>query len=177
MRYGKSIVYQKFIKWAVWVVLAILLLSLQTAPGLFAILGVKPLLIFSLATTFAFFEDDKSAGIYAVFLGAIWDVAAGKSFGFSSAIMLIIATVISLLVLYLVKQNIINCLILTAAGLFCYDVIYYIFYFLIWDRPGGWMLILCHFIPTFIYTISITPLFYYGIKFLNQKLAEQIKKN
>lgn len=174
MKYGKSVVYQRVIKWTVWVVLAILLLSLQTTPGLFAIFGVKPLLIFPLATTFAFFEDDMSAGIYAVFLGAIWDVAAGKSLGFSSALMLVIAIAISLLVLYLVKQNLINCVILTAAGLFCYDVIYYIFYFLIWGHPGSWAPLLYHFIPTFVYTVSITPLFYYGVRFLNQKLAERI---
>lgn len=174
MKYGKSVVYQRVIKWTVWVVLAILLLSLQTTPGLFAIFGVKPLLIFPLATSFAFFEDDMSAGIYAVFLGAIWDVATGKSLGFSSALMLVIAIAISLLVLYLVKQNIINCVILTAAGLFCYDVIYYIFYFLIWGHPGSWAPLLYHFIPTFVYTVSITPLFYYGVRFLNQKLAERI---
>lgn len=174
MKYGRSVVYQRFIKCAVWVVVAIILISLQTTPGLFAIFGIKPLLIFPLATTFAFFEDDMSAGIYAVFLGAIWDVAAGKSLGFSSSLMLVIAIAISLLVLYLVKQNLINCVILTAAGLFCYDVIYYIFYFLIWGHPGGWTPILYHFIPTFIYTVAITPLFYYGVRFLNQKLAERI---
>lgn len=171
MKFGKSRIYANLLKWSVWVLLAIGLVSLQTAPGLFAVFGVKPLLLFPLAITFAFFEKERAAGGYAIFLGALWDVTAGKALGFSSILLLSICTAVSLLVLYLVKQNLINCILLTAAGLFCYDLIYYLFYFLIWGKPGVWAPLVFHLIPSFAYTIAITPLFYFGVRFLTEKLA------
>lgn len=171
MKMGKSRIYANFLNWGIWILLAVGLLSLQTAPGLFAVFGVKPLLLFPLATTFAFFHKERAAGGYAIFVGALWDVASGKALGFSSILLLIICTSISLLILYLVKQNLINCILLTTGGLLFYDLVYYLFYFLIWGKPGVWVPLLFHLLPTFVYTIAITPLFYFAVHFLIKKLT------
>lgn len=170
MKIGKSRAYIVARKWVIFILLAIAMLGLETAPGLFSIFGVKPLLLFPLAITFAFFEKERAAGVYAIVIGALWDVASGKALGFSSILLLILCTVISLLVLYFVKQNLINCILLLAGALFCYYFICYLFYFLVWGYPGVWGSLLSHFIPTFVYTVAITPLYFFGVGWLSQKL-------
>ena len=70
------------IKWGLYVLLLFFLCGLQSAPGLFSIWGVKPVLVIPMAVAVAFFEREVATGIYGLLAGFLWDISAGKLFGF-----------------------------------------------------------------------------------------------
>lgn len=158
------------LKWVVLLGLGLVLLSLQTAPGLFEIFGVRPLLLFPFCICVAVFFDHKDAALLALFCGGIWDSAAAKLFGFSSLMLVICCLAASLLIMYLIKANLINALFLTAGALFVYYLVYFVFSRLVWGYESVWVFVVFDILPMMGYTLAITPLFYYLCRWLFQKL-------
>ena len=70
------------VKWLLYVLLIYIAYVLQTAPGLFQIFSVKPVLIVSVCVAVAALEGEYNGAFLALFGGMMWDMAAGRIAGF-----------------------------------------------------------------------------------------------
>ncbi|MEG0895833.1 MAG: hypothetical protein RSE93_08950, partial [Oscillospiraceae bacterium] len=71
------------------------MLSLQTAPNLFSIFDIKPVLIVPLVVCVCMFENIMPSAVFSVIAGLFWDMSSNKLIGFNAIIMLAMGTLIA----------------------------------------------------------------------------------
>lgn len=155
---------KKTVKWVSYIAVLLVLFVLQTTPGLFSIMGVRPILILPFAICFSMFETEKRSAIIGALAGGLLDISSAKLFGFSAAILMICCVACSLLVMYLAKLNIANAIFLCATTLGVYLLLDFTFYYAIWGFDNLGVILLQNMLPMAIYTLAITPLIYLGTR-------------
>lgn len=129
---------RKALKWALWVLVLLMLSGMQSAPAFFSIGGVRPVLILSAAMSVALLEKNSIAACgYGVLAGLIWDVSAGKLLGFYGLALLLCCAGTAYLAETWLRQNPLNAVWLAAAAaLVCglWDAEFYLF---IWGYADG----------------------------------------
>lgn len=129
---------RKALKWGLWVLLLFLLSGMQSAPAFFSIGGVRPVLLLSAAVSVALLEKNSAAACgYGILAGLIWDVSAGKLFGFYALAVLFCCVGIAYLAETWLRQNPLNTVWLAAGtALICglWDAEFYLF---IWGYADG----------------------------------------
>ena len=84
-------------KYALYVLLMVILYVLQTDPNLFAIAGVKPVLVLPFAVCIAMFDSQLAGGLFGLLAGILCDTSSNVLFGFQSILYLLICTAVGLL--------------------------------------------------------------------------------
>ena len=79
-------------KYALYVLLMVILYVLQTDPNLFAIAGVKPVLVLPFAVCIAMFDSQLAGGLFGLLAGILCDTSSNVLFGFQSILYLLICT-------------------------------------------------------------------------------------
>lgn len=148
------------IKWGLYVLLLFFLCGLQSAPGLFSIWGVKPILVIPMAVAVAFFEREVATGIYGLLAGFLWDISAGKLFGFYGMVVMVCCVVVTLLTMYCIRVNLINILIACLTVSLLCGLWDYVFYNLLWNYEGVGLYFWKMLARTFYTTLWMPPIYY-----------------
>ncbi len=156
--------YKNKIKWVVYGLLLLVFYVLQTTPMLFQILGIKPVLITPLVVCIALFESEAASAAFGVVAGLFWDISSGKVFGFHAVILMCCCIAISLLIMYLMRNNLLNALFFVAMVMLLEGLLDYLFYYLIWSYDSSYIILLNYTLPTLIYTTIITIPVYFLVK-------------
>lgn len=160
------------IKWALYALILFFAFILQTTPRFLELFGVKPVLILPVMLFIAMFEGEWAGGVFGVVGGLFWDTAADRLLGFNAILMLIICVITGLLVMYLIRANIWNSLLVVLSASLLQGVIDYFFYYLIWDYDFSYLVLLKRILPTTLYTTLISPLFFFLIRKISHAFSE-----
>lgn len=172
MEFGKN--KKTIVKWVVYILLLLLLCGFQSSPGLFAIWGVKPVLILPLAVSVALFEREAAAGAFGLAAGFLWDLSAGRLFGFYGMVLMLCCVAVTLLSMYCVRVNLANFVLGCLAASFLCGLWNFLFYDLLWGYEGVWLFfgkMLCQTVYTTVVGIPVYPL----VRWLTAKLSPIVR--
>ena len=161
-----------FIKWTIYYLLLLLFYTLQTTPYLFQIFGIKPVLILPLVVCISMYEGVMPSSVFSMIAGLLWDISSDKLFGFNAVILLCCSSLISLSFIYYLRTKLVNCIAFCCITTVLQGLIDFLFYYAIWDYPNVSIIFVNRILPTMIYTIILTPLFYYLIRMISLKFNQ-----
>ena len=150
----------KIIKWAFYAFLLLGFCLVQFTPDVMDLLGIKPVLIVPLVVIVAAFREELGSVIFAAVAGLIWDTYTSTPFGFNAFILAVFAAVVSLLVLYLVRNNLLNVLTMVLGAMILYELLRWLFFVVIFDSANAVQSLLGHTLPTVVYTMAVSPFLY-----------------
>jgi rod shape-determining protein MreD len=129
---------RNLLKWGLWTLLLLILTGMQAAPAFFSIGGVRPVLLLSAAVSVALLEKNSIAACgYGALAGLIWDVSAGKLFGFYGLAVLLCCAGIAWLAETWLRQSLLNTIWLGAAATFLCGLWEAEFYLFLWGYGTG----------------------------------------
>lgn len=161
----------KLFKWTVYTVYLIFAYIIMVSPNLFAIAGIKPLLIIPLVVCISVFEDELSGGIFAIFAGLVWGANDMVLFtGYYSFILYLCCVVCGLLIKYFLKAKLINVIFLCLISTAVYMSTSFFFKYGIWGYDGLSELFIKRYIPSFFYTLAATPIYFILIRCTHERI-------
>jgi len=124
-----------FAKWAIYSFLLLIMLVLQNTLSL----HISNICLVLPAVVVISLNDDTDVGLVlgGVF-GMLWDVTSGTLFGYNALMMLLFAFAAQIVAANLIRVKWLTNLITVAAFAAVYQVITYLFFFLIWGDGGAW---------------------------------------
>lgn len=128
----------------------------------------KPLILIPVALCISSHTGEIQAMTVGAVCGLLLDLACGKLLGCNGIILVISCVIVSLLYRYLLKQKLLNMLLLITVCTGLQGLIDYVFYYKIWNIPDAELILHKMIIPCGIMTILSGIIFYFVIK----KIAE-----
>ncbi|MBO4933973.1 MAG: rod shape-determining protein MreD [Clostridia bacterium] len=124
-----------FAKWTVYSFLLLLMLVLQNTLSL----HIENICLVLPAVIVISLNDDSDVGLVlgGVF-GLLWDVTSGRLFGYNALLMLLFAFAAQIVAANLIRVKWLTNLVTVAAFAAIYQLITYLFFFLIWGNGGAW---------------------------------------
>ncbi len=151
---------KSLIKWGIYIVLLLIFYCLQTAPSLWTIHHIKPVLLIPLAVCISLFEGEIGSAVFGLLTGFLWDFASGKVFGFYGMVLMICCLLAALLSMYLVRVNLMNALFIVAAVSLICNIWNFLFYYLIWGYRDVWLSFVQLLFSSLYTTVFALPIFY-----------------
>ncbi len=164
-------------KFLSYILIAIILLVMQTTPNFLEISGIKPLLLAPLLLAVAMLEGEFIGGLFGAFAGVLADYASHTFFGFNSIVFLTAAVTVGLLTTYYIHNKPLNCAIFTLSVLLVRGLIEYYFFYDMWIDYGSVVILINEIIPTAIYTALFAVPIYLPIRYLNNYFQFKIEDN
>lgn len=147
---------------------------LQNTPHMFpTIFGAHAFLLIPTVVCIAMFERDLAATLMGIFAGAIWDATAARGDGFNALFLMIVATVVGLLINYLMRNNLSTALLLSSVAIVLYAVLHWLIFVICRGIEGGLLLFVTFYLPSIVYTFVFTPLFYVLMRKFLRKLKDR----
>ncbi|MBC8571346.1 rod shape-determining protein MreD [Zongyangia hominis] len=160
------------LKWGIYLLLVLFCYVLQTTTSLFVVFGVKPLLLVPLVVCIAMFEGEFSGAIFGALAGLYCDLGAGQLFGSNGLVLMLCCFAAGLLVHVLMRPTLTTCLILSGGTLVVRGFFDFFFNLALWDYDGISRILLTSILPVILYSLIVTPLFYYFIRKLSNRFVE-----
>ncbi|MEG0615243.1 MAG: rod shape-determining protein MreD [Oscillospiraceae bacterium] len=157
-----------FTKWAFYIliiVISFIYLMLPTNNE------SKPLLLIPVAICIAMNEKVMTSAIVGMICGFMLDFACGKIFGFNAALLLLLGMGVSLLFILLMRQNILNVLLITLAAAFIQGGLDFFFFYVIWGYDNLGKIFLQNFLPSIIFTTLWAAVYYAAFKAVQTRFA------
>lgn len=151
-------------KYTVYALLLLALYVLQTTPGLFVILGAKPLLVIPAAIAIAMVEGEFVGGIYGAFAGLLCDVTSTALFGFNGLMVALFCVAAGLMVIYLMHCNTGGAVLFVLITMLARGSLEYLFGYHIWGYESVGRLFTLRILPVALYTTAITPPIFWLIR-------------
>lgn len=165
---------RQVMKWSIYALLLLACFCLQTMPASFSILGVKPVFLIPLAVCISLFENEIGSGIFGLCTGFLWDIAAGKLFGFFGMALLICCVCVTLLSMYFMRVHLANAFLFCGIVCLCCQIWDFFFYYLIWGYDHLY-LILLRILGSCAYTLVFLAPIYFFVRFIAQKFDPAIR--
>ncbi len=162
-----------YIRRAVFI-LSILLIALiqNTAHLLPSIFGSHPFLLIPLVICLGMFETSLVAALMGALAGALWDVTVAAGDGYNALVLMLFATATSLLISYLMRNNISTALLLGGAAIVLYCILHWFIFVVCSGAQGGFITLFIFYLPSAIYTFVFLPIFYIVLRALLRKIKE-----
>lgn len=155
----------RIFKWIIYSIYLVISYVLMMSPDIFSIAGIKPLLIVPLVVCVSIFEGELAGGVFGIFSGLVWGCNTPSLFtGYYSLILFVCCVVCGLLVKFFLKIKHINALLLCAFTLLIYLSTSFFFRYGMWNYSGLLRIFTRNYIPTFFYTLLVTPIYFILIK-------------
>lgn len=151
-------------KHVLYTLIILLLYTLQTTPGLFVIMGAKPMLVFPAAIAIAMLEGEFVGGIYGAFAGLLCDLSGSLLFGFNGLVLAVFCIAAGLLVIYLMHSNTGGAVLFVFVTMLVRGGIEYLFGYGMWGYENVWKVFSGHILPVILYTVAVTPLIFWLLR-------------
>ncbi|MEG1874681.1 MAG: rod shape-determining protein MreD [Angelakisella sp.] len=156
----------KILKYATYALVAIFLCVLQNTPGLFAISGVKPMLVMSFAVCVTLFEKETAGGLFGAFAGMLCDLFGSYTFGFYTLLLFVGCVLVGLLTQSFMRPVLFNAVLFTLA-LGCFiQLVGFAFTMLLRSVPDAWQYYGRCLLPMCAYTAVTAAVFFYPASIL-----------
>lgn len=176
MRYkiNSAVVYTRkmktkiFFRWFFYCLILMLLYSLMSC-GAFGLW--QPFFIISFAVGVSMREQEFASSMFGILCGFMLDIAMGTLFGFFAILLMPCCFLTSLFSRNLVKVNFLNHIIFSGITALFSFLMYFLFYYVIWNMAGREIIVLKVLLPSLGATILTAPLMYLLSKLLSRKLG------
>lgn len=155
----------------VYVILMLLFYVIQSVPHLFRVYGVKPIWVVPVAVAIAMFEGEFAGGIYGAFAGLLCDTGGFLLFGFNGFVVSICCIAAGLLVIYLMRRNLLTCLLFVFVTLLLRGSLEYFFAYGMWQYKDARSIYLTSTLPSAAYSILIMIPVFYLIRAIHNRLS------
>jgi len=172
-RKSKKAIFMDTVRWVCYCLLLLFFYSMYTNPSFSFSAG----LMIPLAVAVSFFEDELPAGIFAIFCGFFYDLSSSRLFGFTSFWLLIFCVAVTLLRIYVFKQNLFNYLWQNAVICLLIGFLDYIFFHWLFEGSGAKIALYNYILPAMALCIVFSSIIYFIIRKLKLVLAERVEKN
>lgn len=161
----------KLFKWTVYSIYLIISYVIMVSPKLLAISGIKPLLLLPLTVCVSCFEDELSGGVFAIFAGLVWGANETTLFtGYYSLTLFLCCVICALFIKYFLKMKLVNIMFLCSLSLILYLSTSFFFKYGMWGYEGLLALFVKYYLPSFFYTLFITPVYFFLIQWTSQTI-------
>ena len=158
--------------WLAVISLLVFLTTLQCSKIL-NINGIKPDLIFSLATVYFMFNNVKNSSIFAIICGFFMDCFSERALGFSSLFLLISCVLISCFCKQFMQIKFLSFIFLNSTLFLLFELFNFIALYVSLKFKNIWFIWINHIFPISALTILISPLFY----LIYKQFYKFLKKN
>ncbi|MDR1565600.1 MAG: rod shape-determining protein MreD [Oscillospiraceae bacterium] len=159
------------IKWLAYSLELFIAFILGQTPGLIPrIFGVLPMLPICVCVCIALFEGEFAGLLFGAAGGLLMDFSGTKVFGFHALFLTILCYVCGMFVVYLMRNNIVTCMLLGTGSLLIIGIMRWLFLYVIWDYDGLWYLFYSVILPSVGYSMVLLPVFFY----LNKVIATHL---
>ena len=143
----------------------------QSVPGMFPeIFGLKAMLLIPLTVCLGMFEGETAGFLYGLFAGALWDIVAARGEGFHSVVLTLTGLACGLFIHYMMRNNLACALALTSAFTLAHNFFYWLFCVALVGIDGSFYALWRYYLLGSVYTIALTPIFYFIIRFIKKHL-------
>lgn len=162
------------LKFLLYALLAVALAVLQNTPGLFVILGTKPMLVAAFAVAVAMFEGELAGAFAGAFGGMLCDLFSYYRSGYYALMFFLCCLAVGLLVQGFMRPVVVNCVLFTFAAMLFSQSVAFFFLFLIRGYEGPELFFLLQILPLCLYTaVTAIPAFF-GVRWLHGRFRKKI---
>ncbi len=137
------------------------------------ILGVPAMVLVPLTVCVAMFERSMPGMCFGVLAGVLWDFASVKGDGFFAVMLTVIGFASGALVTFVFRNNIGSALILSFGALLLCNVTYWLMFILNKGYDGAWDVLFSRYLPSVLYSLVFTFVFYYLVSLIVKYTAEK----
>lgn len=158
----------------IFLLLIIFTAILQNTNGLFPkIYNASAMLIIPLVVCISMFEREMTGMALGLTAGMIWDFYSARMDGFYSVLLTLAGFFCSYLIRRYMRNNIVTAVVYTGICSFFCVMAYWVFFILIGDTQGAGMLLVNKYLPSALYTLVLTPIYYYFVKMISFKYRKE----
>lgn len=158
---------RKILKWTSYVLFALLLFCLQTAPEKLGIFS-NVLFLLPFAVAFSCYEEIIPGAVMAAVCGFFWDYSVQRLFGFNALVLCVFCVVASLAMKYFVRPVFVSVAVTVVFASIVYLTIDFFFFFVLKGYSGLGALLQSFYLPSLFKTVIIGL----GICFVVKKIYE-----
>lgn len=158
-------------KWILYSILVYISFVLQSSYLAFEIFNIKPILIIPLVCFIATIEKNINIYFYifVFFVGILWDLASYTLFGINSILLLIIVYVCEFLTSGVKRLNFFLIFLICSLTILFYSFLNFMFSYYVFGYENLLFVLLYEIIPIVLYSLILSPISYFLVKFLNNK--------
>lgn len=160
----------KIKKYAVYACLLMLAHILQNSLQIFPeILGVRPVLLISVAVCIAMYEGEIAGAAAGLLAGALWDTVTGAADGYNALYLTVACAFCGVVLRIFLRNNILTYIWINSIVTVIYFATYVLFFITSRGIDGGMLLFLKFYLPMAVYSLILTPFWYLIIRWVNRK--------
>jgi rod shape-determining protein MreD len=160
-----------YFKYGIYAILLVIFFVWQNTPHCtLSIFGIRPLLVVPFVVCLSMFESESVAAVYGAVGGLLLDMASNRLLGFNALVLMACAVACSLLVHNLLLGNIMTAVLLCGGTLLLQGLLEWFFFYSIWGYDPRLTLLFGSTLPIILYSLVLTPLFYYATRKVTQRL-------
>ncbi len=152
------------IQWIAFLLLMFWAYILSTAGS-----GMKPVLLIPLALCIASHSGEIQAMAVGTISGLLMDISSGKLLGYNAIWLVVCCVAVSLLYNYLLRQKLLNILVLTGICVLVQGYLDFVFYYAIWGHDQVFLIYTDVILPSGGLTVLSTVVIYFLIKWIATK--------
>ncbi len=163
-----------YIRRALFALLIVITAACQHTVGDdFSILGARAFLLIPLTVTIAMNEKSMGGLSFGLLAGVLWDAATVGGDGFYSVVLALAGFTAGVAVTYIVRNNILASLLLTAGACLFITVSYWFIFIFMRGYEGAFSLLLSFYLPSAVYSLAFTAVYYYLVKNIIKLTTDQ----
>lgn len=162
------------LKFLLYALLAVTLAALQNTPGLFVILGAKPMLVAAFAVAAAMFEGELAGALFGAFGGMLCDLFSYYRSGYYALMFFFCCLAVGLLVQGFMRPVVVNCVLFTFAVMLLSQSVAFFFLFLIRGYEGPELFFTLQILPLCLYTAVMAVPAFFGVRWLHGWFRKRI---
>lgn len=134
--------------------------------------GFRAFLLLPLVVCIAMFEKDLVATLMGVLAGSLWDITTATGDGYNALILTTFAAATSLLISYLMRNNLSTAMLLGGVATLLYGIFHWFFFVVCTGADGGFVTLFTFYLPSMIYTFIFMPIFYIILRSFIRKIND-----
>ncbi|MCQ2485901.1 MAG: hypothetical protein MJ168_11295 [Clostridia bacterium] len=161
----------KIIRRAIFAVLLLITFMFQNTGVLFpAPAGIHALLLLPLTVCLGMFEREFAGLFFGLFAGAMLDAFSSNTICYHSIAFTLFGFAAGALTTYLMRNNLLCAIILTAIFTFMHNTVYFLIYCTFNGGENQILVYLRYFFLSVLYTVIFTPIYYFIIRSVTKRL-------
>lgn len=153
---------------------AILLCVLQNTPGLFVVLGIKPMPVIAFAICTAMFEKETAGGLLGAFCGLLCDMFSSYIFGFYALMLFFFCVLAGLLTQGYTRPVVFNAFIFTLVSAIAIQYVGFFFSMQIWSVQDAGFYFARRLLPLCLYTALSAILLFFPVRLMHRRFEQLI---
>ncbi|MCR4925023.1 MAG: rod shape-determining protein MreD, partial [Clostridiales bacterium] len=138
--------------------------------------SLSAMLLIPLTVCLGMFEGEFAGAFYGLFAGALWDIVASRGAGVHALVLMLAGCICGLLIHYTMRNNLACAFVLTSIVCFVHNFFYWLFCVAFVNMDGAFYALWRYYLLSGIYTILLTPLFYFIIRAIMKSFRDLAKQ-